>query len=371
MIRLALFPTRRLVFLLAGLALITSAAFAQTPRIINAKMSNRSAAAGLDREFRAAVAAQQSPGWIGYAVPVVDGERQMCCWSDSGRNNSCCGSCRLERSDAGTYSGTDDSRRVNLENSWLIVMFRAESGTVGKLRTFSQECEIDAAGLPVTWLTDVNGAQSVALLAAYVRAAQWDRSLEGDDDRSIAKQAVSAIALHKDASADRELEQFVAAGQNEALRKQVVFWLGSTRGRSGYNLLQRIVKEDGSDKVREQAIFGLHVSKVPEAVDAMIAVAKNDRSTHVRGQALFWLGQRAGKKATDAITAAIENDPETEVKKKAVFALSQLPKDEGVPMLIQVAKTNKNPAVRKQAIFWLGQSGDSRALSFFEEVLKQ
>jgi len=361
---------QRCAMILAGMTLLAAGALAQAPRIVNAKMSNRSAAAGLEREFRAAVAAQQAPGWIGYSAPVSDGEHRMCCWSNGDNGNGCCGSCRLERSDGGSYSGTDDGRRVNLENSFLIVMFRAEKGTVGKLRTFSQECEIDAAGLPVTWLTDVNPAQSVALLASYVRAAQWDRSLEGDDDRSIAKQAVGAIALHKDPSADRELEQFVAAGQNEALRKQVVFWLGSARGRNGYNVLQRIAKEDASDKVREQAVFGLHVSKVPEAVDAMIAVAKNDRSTHVRGQALFWLGQRAGKKATDAITAAIDNDPETEVKKKAVFALSQLPKDEGVPMLIQVAKTNKNPAVRKQAIFWLGQSGDRRALSFFEEVLK-
>jgi HEAT repeat protein len=55
--------------------------------------------------------------------------------------------------------------------------------------------------------------------------------------------------------------------------------------------------------------------------------------------------------------------------KKAVFALSQLPKEEGVPKLIQVAKTNRNPEVRKQAMFWLGQSGDSRALTFFQEVL--
>jgi HEAT repeat protein len=59
------------------------------------------------------------------------------------------------------------------------------------------------------------------------------------------------------------------------------------------------------------------------------------------------------------------------VKKKAVFALSQMPKDEGVPKLIQVAQTNKNPEVRKQAMFWLGQSGDRRAVEFFEKILSQ
>ena len=362
---------RRIYVLFALLPLLAANAFAQG-RIINAQMNNRSAAAGLEREFRAVVTAQQSAGWIGYAVPVVDGDRQMCCWNNwnSYSGSGCCGSCRLEKQEGGGITINSD-RRVNLENSFLIVMFRAEHGAAGKIRTFSQECEIDAAGLPVTWLTEVNPAQSVALLASFVRAGQWGTSFDGDEERSMAKQALSAIALHKDASADRELEQYAAASQPEPLRKQVTFWLGSARGRSGYNILQRMLRDDPSDKIREQAVFGLHVSKLPEAIDAIINVARNDRSIQVRGQALFWLAQTASNKAAAAITSAIENDPETEVKRKAVFALSQLPKNEGVPLLIEVAKTNKNPAVRKQAIFWLGQSRDARALSFFEAVLKQ
>ena len=40
-----------------------------------------------------------------------------------------------------------------------------------------------------------------------------------------------------------------------------------------------------------------------------------------------------------------------------------------MPLLIEVARTNRSPKVREQAIFWLGQSGDPRALEFFEEVL--
>jgi hypothetical protein len=34
-----------------------------------------------------------------------------------------------------------------------------------------------------------------------------------------------------------------------------------------------------------------------------------------------------------------------------------------------VARKNRNKEVRKDAMFWLGQSGDPRALAFFEEVL--
>jgi hypothetical protein len=48
-----------------------------------------------------------------------------------------------------------------------------------------------------------------------------------------------------------------------------------------------------------------------------------------------------------------------------------MPKDEGVPKMIDVARNNRNPEVRRQAMFWLGQSGDPRALQFFEEVLRR
>ena len=58
-------------------------------------------------------------------------------------------------------------------------------------------------------------------------------------------------------------------------------------------------------------------------------------------------------------------------ERQAVFALSQMPKDEGVPKMIEVARTNRNAEVRKQAMFWLGQSGDPRALEFFEDILRR
>ena len=38
-------------------------------------------------------------------------------------------------------------------------------------------------------------------------------------------------------------------------------------------------------------------------------------------------------------------------------------------MLLDIARQHPQPRVRKEAIFWLGQSGDARALDFFEEIL--
>jgi HEAT repeat protein len=354
--------TLRRVGAAIAIAAVAGAAAAQTPRVTNAKLTTRPAAAGLQREISSIVGAQTAPAWIGYAVPIVDGERQICCGNYDANGRGWYGRCGLEgtRSDNSTVVSGD--AKVKLEGPTLLfVLLRVENRAIGKVRAYSEDCELDAGGLPLTWLTDVKPSESVALLLAQV------------DNNANVKQGdsvVSAIALHKDPSADAALDQLLDPRRPEEVRRKVTFWLGSARGRSGVERLKRVLRDDPSDRVREQATFGLSVSPDPDALATLIATARDDRSTRVRGQALFWLGQKAGRRAAETITSAINNDPETEVKKKAVFALSQLPKDEGVPLLIQVARTNKNPVVRKQAIFWLGQSKDPRALQFFEEVLK-
>ena len=257
----------------------------------------------------------------------------------------------------------DDDERVKPDH--VLMLFRVADRNVGKIRVFTDDCELNAGGLPVYWLSDVNPKESIGLLASFVEGA-GEKTREG---HRKSDSAVTAIALHADPAADQALEKFVDPNRPEEVRKSTAFWLGNLRGQRGYEILRRIVREDPSDKIREHCTFALHLSKVPEAVNAMVDAARNDKSAHVRGQALFWLAQKAGEKAIRAIADAIQNDPETEVKKKAVFALSQLPKDEGVPKLIDVARKNRNREVRKDAMFWLGQSNDERALAFFEEVL--
>jgi hypothetical protein len=356
----------------AFVAVVSAAlAVAQTPKITNANLQPRSAASGLEPTFKAIVGDQATAAWLGYAVPMLSGDHEVCCsgsWNDGG-SNSYCGECRLENGD-GLNMGSN-RHETDLEGpQTLLVLFRVENRAVQKVRVFSEDCQINAGGRTLYWLTQVRPAESVALLASLATGS--GTSLVNADDRELVSDgAVLAVALHADPSAERALNGFVASGQPEKLREHAAFWLGSARGRAGFETLHRLAREDHDDSFREKLMFDLSVSKEPEAVDAIIDSARNDPSSRVRGQALFWLSQRAGKKAASAITEAIERDPETEVKKRAVFALSQLPKDQGVPLLIQTARTNSNPAVRKQAMFWLGQSNDPRALDFFEQVLGQ
>jgi hypothetical protein len=278
------------------LCVIAAAAGAQQPLMVNAKLETKALQGTLEAAVRGAGG---GPAWIGYAVPIVPGDRQIC--------------------------GSDSRRRLSLEGpTTLFVLYRVEQGAVGRIRSATPDCEIDAGGLPVTWLTGVDPAASVRYLATF----------SGLD--KIGDSAVSAIAFHKDPAADSALEGLLGGSQ--------------------------------PDKVREKAIMWLSVAR--KRYDRVIQAAHDDKSPHVRGQALFWLAQGAQRKvAGDAIANAIANDPETEVKKKAVFALTQMPDGEGVARLIDVARTNRNAAVRKQAVFWLGQSKDPRALDFLEQIL--
>ena len=369
-------------FKLVTSALVTTAALgvaaaAQQPRIDNGAVTSQPAAAPFVQTFRSLVASITDPVWIGYSVPVVDGDRVMCCFNGGtsfingtvSGSSGCCSACRLENSSGTNISSRAESAGapgvVKLEApTRMVVMYRVADRAIDRVRVFSEDCQLDAGGRPVRWLDNVRPADSIALLESLTTS-------QPDTKGRVTDGAITAIAMHADPAADASLERLVAPPQAEAVRKKVTFWLGNSRGRRGFDVLRRVLRDDPSIEVRKGAIFGLSQSRVPESVDALISIARADSEPRLRSESLFWLAQKAGEKVAGMIAERIDQDPDTEVKKKAVFALSQLPKDEGVPLLINVARTNRNVEVRKQAMFWLGQSRDPRATEFFAEVLRK
>jgi hypothetical protein len=99
------------------------------------------------------------------------------------------------------------------------------------------------------------------------------------------------------------------------------------------------------------------------------------RSRSTRQTAAFWLGRFAAATLSGESLATLgehgARSDDDEVRSAAVFALSQLRHHQGIPPLIQVARENPSPRVRDRAVFWLSESGDPRALSFLEDVLRQ
>jgi hypothetical protein len=147
---------------------------AQAP-IANAKVDMRSAAQGVDRVVDS-VAASRMPAWIGYRLAAAPGARRTC-----GGNGA----------------------RVLLEPpSEFYVLARMEAGEIVRLRSFTPECDIDAGGLPLIWLTDLKPADGVAWLVRMARTSK---------DTNIKRAAISALARAGDSSATKFFEELLTA----------------------------------------------------------------------------------------------------------------------------------------------------------------
>jgi len=110
-------------WLLCALAAVGAA----QPRLVNAKLETHALQGTLEETFKRMVAAQTDPAWIGYAVPVVPGDRHMCCYYSNSDENYSYRGCSLEPRSPLPAAGTGNASPVLLEAPKnFYVMFRAE-----------------------------------------------------------------------------------------------------------------------------------------------------------------------------------------------------------------------------------------------------
>ena len=147
---------------------------AQSP-ITNAKVDIRSAAQGVDRIVQS-VAAAKMPAWIGYRLSAASGARRTC--------------------------GANGSKVLLEPPTEFYVLARMEAGEIVRLRSFTPECDIDAGGLPLVWLTDLKPADGVQWLVQVARTSS---------NRDIRRQAVSALVRSGDPSATKFFEELLTA----------------------------------------------------------------------------------------------------------------------------------------------------------------
>ena len=256
-----------LSFTIATLAVVD----AQQPRIDNGRVTT-SPAGSLAPVVPKLIASQTDVAWIGYSVPVVAGERTMCCF-ESGTtwiNGT------VVRSDGALLSDLPASNRrarrrcpreprqaqgnvVKLEGSGqMTVLLRISERQVERVRVFSEECQLDAGGVRCSGSRTSVRPDSIAYLESLVPA-------QARPSRSRVDGAISAIALHGDAAADASLERLVAAESARARAARMPFWLGNARGTPRPRHLAPDVKEDPSIEVRKSAVFGISQSQEPEA----------------------------------------------------------------------------------------------------------
>ena len=137
------------------------------------------------------------------------------------------------------------------------------------------------------------------------------------------------------------------------------------------------IARTGRSSAGGKAIFGAVLADSATVWPALLDLVKQGdiRAKGARQEAMFWLSRYASGVVLGHPNDPFDNDEsddaDEDLKRHAVFVLSQLPHGEGVAELLKVARSsNVSPGVRSQAFFWLGQSGDPRAVTLFESVLK-
>lgn len=279
-------------------ALVAGAQAQQAP-LKNARVETRSAAAGLEKELAAIEREQKGATWAGYAVPVIAGRHDMCCfdsYSDYTRDSRCCGGCRLEGNGGMSMGQISACDRLEPAQEFFVLL-RLADGQVEKVRTFSANCALDGGGLTVYWLTDVKPGESVALLASLTEDGRSGR---------LAEQAMTALAMQADPGAQAALIRLARSHSSTELRGQALFWLAQQAGDKVAGVITEAIERDPDTELKKKAVFALSEMPPDQGVPLLIGLVKNNRNPVVRKEAMFWLGQSDDPRAMDFILSILE-----------------------------------------------------------------
>ena len=252
------------VVVMAIAILVTTSAFAQTPEVVNGTLQTQPSTRGLAREVSALITSIAQPGWIGYSVKARPHDSGDGCWSDGINRRRAGGTLKLE--------GVDE----------LYVLFRIDQRQVDKIKFASPECQLDAGGLRVHWLTGVSASESLDYLTTFV---------DSKTTRRLANQAIVAIALHGDPASLDRLIALARKHQDPKVRSDALFWVGQRAGDKAASTITDALDNDPETEVKKRAVFALSQRPKDEGVPKLIEVAQKNRNPEVRRQAMFWLGQ--------------------------------------------------------------------------------
>jgi HEAT repeat protein len=188
-----------------------------------------------------------------------------------------------------------------------------------------------------------------------------------DNTQSVQRVGLFMLMRKSDGGIDKS--RILNLDEDFRVHDRRVYWIGEPNAAESLALLTSLV--DAAPQRASQVLMTIGLHPTPQATESLLRIARTSTSNDVRKNAVFWLGQEVSRQAGEELEKMANDDPEVEVQKQAVFAISQRNTDDAIPSLLRIAREHSNAAVRKQAIFWLGQKRDSRAVDFFEQMLKK
>jgi len=259
-------------------AFAATTAFAQQPDLVNARVVARAAQPDVARAIAAMTKAQVEPAWIGYSVPALNNDA-------FGRGDGWSERCRLEQQRVDPATKTPLPGPIRLEPAPnLMVLVRLQTNEIQRVRTLSGDCQVDAGGLQVFWLGDVNAAQSVEFLKTLVTNAVPNTA------RDHSESALSAIALHRDAAASAAILDLAKNGAPR-LRQRALVWIARRAESQAIGIISQAIDNDPDVEVRRQAVSALSQLPRNEGIPLLIKLARSHTNPVVRKQAMQRLGQ--------------------------------------------------------------------------------
>lgn len=221
--------------------LLALLAAAQQPQIQNGAVETRQATS-LDRDLAAIASSAAEPVWVGWRETAAAFVGNACCWYQTDTEFS--RGCTVEPQVPNTrgFAGMNEpdprpafpapSGPVKLEaGTDVVVMLRVVPGSGGKqierIRTFSDDCPLDAGGRKVIWLDRVPTAESVRYLSSLIEL----QDVSGTPTalrRRINGAAISAIGMHRDGNVD-ELIALARQSTDTSARSAAMTALGRSR----------------------------------------------------------------------------------------------------------------------------------------------
>ena len=261
----------RLVLLsLAALLIGMSTAAGQTPRLSNGRLEPHTTT-NLARDLPALANTFTEPMWIGYTQPLIDGNHNMCDYWNDGRMIS---------------QSTDP---IKLEPAdYFFVLFRVEDRQITRIRTYSENCPLDAGGKAVHWYNNVPVGDSIAYLKTFMSPTAA---------RKLNDSAVTVLALTKGDQALNELLTLARDGSSSAIKGNALFWLAQRAGQKAIGSITAAIDNDPDTEVKKKAVFALSQLPKDEGVPLLIQQARSNKNPAVRKQAMFWLGQSKDPRA--------------------------------------------------------------------------
>jgi len=333
------------------------------PPFQNAKVEPRNATS-IDREV-ASVGAGPDPVWIGWRVPMIDGDRQMCSFWNS--NDAWFRGLVMEGTGdkPPTQQPTGPARLEG--GTGLVIFLRLLNGQVERLRSIGDDCPVDGGGRTVYWLNGITPAESLRYLQTFT---QMD-ALNIDARRNLASSALSAIAYHRDPGADAILDKLADAVGDSNLRSSALRSLAAYRGQHGFDKVKAALATERESSRRVSLVSALGQTRQPGTAETLLNLARTETDPKVRAEAVYYYAARAGVAGIANVTSIVEQDTSDDVKRRAISGLNALPNNAGVEPLLKIARSSKNLVVTKAAVSALSNSKDPRAIAYMEELVKK